>query len=67
MRNPLVLCTTQLADVLNKLFSIAQPYFPSDIIRKSWCQLLFVAFKTVENNNFPTKLLPKIKILIRYE
>ena len=30
----------------NKLFWIAQPYFSTDIIKQSYCQHLFLAFKT---------------------
>ena len=35
----------------NKLFSIAQPYFSNDIAKRSYYQLLFLAFKTSNEKN----------------
>ena len=37
----------------NKLFWIAQPYFLTNIIKQSYCQLFFLAFQTFNHYHLP--------------
>ena len=54
---------------VNKLFWIAQPYFSSDMIKRSEYQLLLIAFKTFNKKNkikFPSDTVLTVRISLYF-